>query len=377
MIYFDNAATSFARPSAVGRAAVESLRHHAGYGRSGHKAAESAAEAVFDCREAAAKLFGLPSPERVVFCLNATQALNTAIFGLPMRAKRAVISGYEHNAVYRPLIERGRRDGTETVIAQSRLFDEQEAAEVFDKLLDERCGLCVCTMVSNVFGNRLPVERIGAMCGERGIPFVVDASQAAGSLPVDVRAIHADVVCMPGHKGLLGPTGTGLMLLCGTQMPEPLLYGGTGSESASPHLPDAPPERFESGTLNIAGICGLREGIRYVAEHRAAIQANESALAVWLKTRLAAIDGVTVYGEPQTPCGLFSFNADGWDSETLAAALAAQNIAVRAGLHCAPLAHRSVGTEAQGTVRVSFGWASRQAEAERFAQVLKKILRSK
>ena len=215
------------------------------------------------------------------------------------------------------------------------------------------------------------------MCGERGIPFVVDASQAAGSLPVDVRAIHADVVCMPGHKGLLGPTGTGLMLLCGTQMPEPLLYGGTGSESASPHLPDAPPERFESGTLNIAGICGLREGIRYVAEHRAAIQANESALAVWLKTRLAAIDGVTVYGEPQMPCGLFSFNADGWDSETLAAALAAQNIAVRAGLHCAPLAHRSVGTEAQGTVRVSFGWASRQAEAERFAQVLEKILRSK
>lgn len=373
MIYLDHAATSFQRPPAVARAVKASLQHHAGYGRSGHDAAVRAAEAVYDCRVAAAELFGLSAPERVIFCCNATHALNTAILGMPMRAKRAVISGYEHNAVYRPLMERAVRDGTETVIAASPLFDPDGAVRAFDQLLDERCGLCVCTMLSNVFGNRLPVEIIGRMCRERQIPFIVDASQAAGTLAVDAGRLSADVICMPGHKGLLGPAGTGMMLLCGERMPEPLLFGGTGGDSASPHQPPTPPERFESGTLNVPGICGLREGIRYIAEHREAIHAREIALNTWLRRRMAAIPGVRVYGITETVnSGLFSWNADGWDCERMAEALAENGIAVRAGLHCAPLAHRSAGTE--GTVRVSFGWNSTQRETERFAETLETIL---
>lgn len=375
MIYLDHAATSFQRPPAVARAVKASMQHHAGYGRSGHTAAVRAAEAVYECRVAAAELFGLSKPEHVVFCCNATHALNTAILGMPMKAKRAVISGYEHNAVYRPLMERTLRDGTETIIASSRLFDQDGAVRAFDQLLDEHCGLCVCTMISNVFGNQLPVERIGSMCRERKIPFIVDASQAAGTLPVDAYRLSADIICMPGHKGLLGPAGTGLMLLCGEQMPQPFLFGGTGGDSVSPQQPLTPPERFESGTLNLPGICGLCAGIRYIAAHREAIHAKETALNAWLRRRMTAIPGVKIYDSANAmPSGLFSWNADGWDSETLAEALANNNIAVRAGLHCAPLAHRSAGTEADGTVRISFGWNSTKREAERFAETLEKIL---
>ena len=378
MIYFDSAATSFQRPPAVKRAFYESIGPHAGYGRSGHAAAERAAEAVYDCRLAAAELFGLSAPERVVFCQNATQALNTAIFGLPLAKKRAVISGYEHNAVYRPLIERGDRDGTELTVAQSGLFDEAGALDAFDRALDETCGLCVCTMVSNVFGNLLPVEQIGRMCRERGILFVVDASQAAGSLEVDARRLSADIICVPGHKGLLGPVGTGMMLLCTEVVPEPLLFGGTGGESESPRQPLLPPERYESGTQNIAGICGLREGIRHILRNREAIRRREAGLIAYLKNELLRINGVTVYGGLNAACGsLFSFNAEGIDCETVAAKLAERDVAVRAGLHCAPLAHRSAGTERSGTVRVSCGGENTMREGERFCAVLADILKQK
>ena len=378
MIYFDSAATSFHRPPTVMRAVADSIRLHAGYGRSGHAAAERAAEAVYDCRMSAAELFGLSAPERVVFCQNATQALNTAIFGLSLAKKRVVISGYEHNAVYRPLIERGDRDGTQVVIAQSDLFDTQGAFNAFDRLLDESCGLCICTMVSNVFGNILPVEGIGRLCRERGIPFIIDASQAAGSLTVDARRLSADIICVPGHKGLLGPVGTGLMLLCTDIMPTPFLFGGTGGESESPRQPMSPPERYESGTQNIAGICGLREGIRYVLRQRTAIRRQEAKLIAYLKNELTKISGVTVYGGTVEACGgLFSFNAAGWDCETVAARLAEHGIAVRAGLHCAPLAHRSVGTERCGTVRISCCGENTLREAERFCNVLEEITRRK
>lgn len=375
MIYFDSAATSFLRPPCVRRAVCKSIGTHAGYGRSGHRAAEKAAEAVFACRSEAAKLFGLDDEARVVFCANATQALNTAIMGLPVTNKTAVISGYEHNAVRRPLVRRSERDGWKICVARSRLFDEADAIRAFDRMLDQRCGLCVCTMVSNVFGNILPVEKIGRMCKERGIVFVVDASQAAGSLPVDAGRIGADIICVPGHKGLLGPVGTGMMLLCTDILPEPLLFGGTGGESRSLYPPEKIPERFESGTLNVAGICGLCEGIRYVRKHLPQIRYREEKLVRELKYALQTFTGIKVYDSSSEPCGsLFSFTADGWNSEELAQKLAERGIAVRAGLHCAPLAHESVGTDGDGTVRVSLCGENTEAEVLRFCRTLWTIL---
>ncbi|MBE6952128.1 MAG: aminotransferase class V-fold PLP-dependent enzyme [Ruminococcaceae bacterium] len=378
MIYFDSAATSLLRPPSVRRAVSGSIGKHAGYGRSGHRAAEKAAEAVFACRSEAAKLFGLVDETRVVFCTSATQALNTAIMGLPLQNKAAVISGYEHNAVRRPLVRRSERDGLEIRIAQSRLFDRDDAVRAFDRLLDQRCGLCVCTMVSNVFGNLLPVEEIGRMCRERGIVFVVDASQAAGSLPVDAGRIGADIICVPGHKGLLGPVGTGMMLLCTDVRPEPLLFGGTGGESRSLYQPETIPERFESGTLNVAGICGLCEGIRYVRKHLPKIRYREEKLVRELKYALQTFSGIRVYDSGSEPCGsLFSFTADGWHPEELAQKLAERGIAVRAGLHCAPLAHESVGTACEGTVRVSLCGENTDAEVLRFCRTLWTILMRK
>ncbi len=373
MIYFDSAATAFLRPAAVGRAVSRSLRSHAGYGRSGHIAAAQAAREVYACRETAAALFDVSLPEQVVFCYNATHALNTAIFGLALPGKTAVISGYEHNAVTRPLQARQARGQGNVVVAESPPFDSQKALEAFDALLDASCGLCVCTMVSNVYGNILPVAEIGALCAKRGIPFVVDASQAAGSLPVSLRAFHADAVCMPGHKGLMGPPGTGLLLL-GDRLPSPLLFGGTGTDSVSPLQPPAPPERYESGTLNIAGICGLGAGLRYVAAHREAIRNHEQILRAAMCQTLSALPGVRVYDGSEPGGGLLSFTVEHTDCEALGDALARKGVAVRAGLHCAPLAHRSGGTADTGTVRVSFCGRNTLGEVRRFGFLLREIL---
>ena len=289
-----------------------------------------------------------------------------------------MISGYEHNAVYRPLIERRLREGLQLRVINSTLFDREDAVKAFDRALDASCGLCACTMVSNVFGNILPVEEIGKMCTERGIRFIVDASQAAGSLAVDVKKLKADIVCMPGHKGLLGPGGTGLMLLCSDVFPKPLHFGGTGGDSASPYQPEIIPERYESGTLNVAGICGLHAGISYLQNQRSEIYSHEQRLIKTLRYALKTFPDITVYGSDSEPSGsLLSFTVCGRDSEAIGMELAQRGIAVRAGLHCAPLAHRCVGTDSGGTVRVSVCGENTEAEVTRFCRALWTILMRK
>ncbi len=359
MIYFDSAATSLLRPKSVGRAVLKSIKNHAGYARSGYGAALSAGEEVYSCRCDAAKLFNLSKPENVIFCQNATHALNTAIFGLYRNGSAVVISGYEHNAVLRPLCELERQGKIELIIAKSPLFDSEAAVKAFADAFDSHsargkaCGLCACTMVSNVFGFIMPVEKIGKLCEERGIAFVVDASQAAGSVEVDSVKIGADIICVPGHKGLLGPTGTGLMLLCSERLPRPLIFGGTGGDSKNRHQPEYAPERYESGTQNVAGICGLRAGILHVQKHREQIFARERILCGLLADGLAEIKGVKVFDLHENQAGLLSFSVDGADSEYLAEKLAEKGVAVRGGLHCAPLAHETAGTLKYGTVRLS------------------------
>ena len=345
MIYLDHGATSWPKPEPVHRAVDWALRHCGNPGRGGHDVAMAAAKVVFDCRCRASGLFGC-QPEQVVFTANCTQGLNMALHSLVRPGSRVVISGFEHNAVTRTL--HGLQ--ADIRVAGRRLFCWEDTLREFEKALQCGAETAVFTHVSNVFGYILPVEEMASLCRKYGVPFVIDAAQSAGILPVNMQTLGADFIAMPGHKGLLGPQGTGL-LLCKDQA-RPLLFGGTGSESLRQQMPAFLPDRLEAGTLNVPGIAGLCAGIKWIQKvgldtiFRREQRAAESCAQILQEM------GFLVFAGPHQ-AGTVSFVAD--DPETLAQYLAEQGIAVRAGLHCAPLAHESAGTLDTGTVRVSFG----------------------
>ena len=328
MIYLDSAATSLLKPPSVARATAMAVRTMASPGRGGHSAAMRAADTVFACREAAAELFHVPEPERVVFTMNATHALNIAIHSLVSPCDPVVISGYEHNSVTRPL----HALGAQVRVAESPLFDPEAAVSAFRRALPG-AKAAVCTMVSNVFGYLLPVREIAELCAAAGVPLIVDASQAAGCVAFDAAALGAAFVAMPGHKGLLGPQGTGI-LLCFAQ-PKPLLCGGTGSQSVLQDMPEELPDRLAQPRLE-------------------------------------------VFASPDPACqtAVLSVRWRDMDSELLAQKLARYGIAVRAGLHCAPVAHRTAGTLESGTVRLSLSPFNTDAEIARTARVFREILRA-
>ncbi len=363
MIYLDSAATTLQKPGAVPRASAWAMTHLASPGRGGHQPAMAAAETAFACREAAARLFHVDDPERVVFTFNATHGLNIAIKTLAWPGSRVVISGYEHNAVTRPL----HALGADIRVARSPLFDQEAALAAFSRELDRGADLAVCTHVSNVFGFILPIEGIAGLCRERGVPLIVDASQSAGAIPLDFAALGAAFIAMPGHKGLYGPQGTGL-LLCGAD-PLPLLEGGTGSESKRQSMPDFLPDRLEAGTHNIAGIAGLLEGLRFL-ERRGVekIAAREAALIRRLGEGLCAAPGAEVFlsGDQTDQAGVLSFRLRSRDCEEVGEELGRQGFALRAGLHCAPLAHETAGTLETGTLRASVSAFNTDREMEKF-----------
>ena len=375
MIYLDSAATTMQKPAAVATAAAWAIDHLASPGRGGHWPAMAAAEKAFACREEAARLFHMEDPERVVFTFNATHGLNIAIKTLARPGSRVVISGYEHNAVTRPLHS---LPGVEVRVARGPLFDRQTTLEAFRRELDQGADLVVCTHVSNVFGFILPVADIAALCRIRGVPLIVDASQSAGCVPVDFTGLGAAFLAMPGHKGLYGPQGTGL-LLCGAD-PAPLLEGGTGSESRRQTMPEFLPDRLEAGTHNIAGIAGLLEGLRYV-NHLGVenIAAREAGLIRRLGEGLDAIPGVTAFRakDPHAQAGVLSFCVKNWDCEEIGEALGSRKIALRAGLHCAPLAHETAGTLETGTVRASVSVFNTEGEIDCFLRILEEIVGSR
>lgn len=346
MIYLDNGATSFPKIPAVRRAMLWALETCANPGRGGHRAAMQALETVYRCREEAAALFDC-EPEQVAFTSNCTHGLNIAIRTLVKPGSRVVISGFEHNAVTRPL----HLLDAKVTVAGRELFDQADTVQAFEKALVDGADAAVFTHVSNVFGYILPAEQMAALCRRYGVPFIVDAAQSAGMLPVSLRKWGADFIAMPGHKGLLGPQGTGI-LLCG-RSPEPLIAGGTGSVSKLQAMPQDLPDRAEAGTLNVPGIAGLAAGIREVRgfglERIFAREQNTARRCIQMLRK----QGYQVFsGNDQS--GTVSFVAT-MDCEDLAQALAEKGIAVRAGLHCAPLAHESAGTLNSGTVRISFG----------------------
>ncbi len=365
MTYLDNGATSFPKPAAVRRAVAEAMVRCANPGRGGYGAAMEAAKTVYRCRERAGALFDCP-PERVVFTGSCTQGLNMAIRTLVKPGSPVAVSGFEHNAVTRPLHALGAR----ILVAGRRLFDWEDTLRGFREALDAGAEAAVFTQVSNVFGYILPVEEMGALCREYGVPFIIDAAQAAGSEAVSLERTGADFIAMPGHKGLLGPQGTGL-LLC-RRDPEPLLYGGTGSQSRLQTMPEVLPDRGEAGTLNVPGIAGLSAGLELIRKTglRRIRQREQEAAA--FSIRGLEMLGLRVFsGEHQS--GTFSFLPPG-DCEEIAAGLAGFGVAVRAGLHCAPLAHESAGTLETGTVRVSFGPDAAPWQGERLLGALEKVL---
>ncbi len=361
MIYLDNGATSYRKPRSVRSAMNWAIEHCANPGRGGYREAMAASGTVLSCREAAGAMFGC-QPEQVVFTSNCTHGLNIAIHSLVKPGDPVLITGFEHNAVTRPLFGVGAR----VMVAGRKLFDWDDTLDQWEKSLKTRPKAAIFTHVSNVFGYILPVEQMAALCRQYGVPFIVDAAQSAGMLAIDLEKWGADFIAVPGHKGLLGPQGTGL-LLCGRR-PEPWMRGGTGSNSLEQAMPDFLPDLAEAGTLNVPGIAGLLAGIRYVNQigmdnilRREKNQATECVKALRKK-------GYTVFaGDHQS--GTVSFVPAG-DCEEMAAHLASRGIAVRAGLHCAPLAHESAGTLKTGTVRVSFGHDASPWQTQAFLQAI-------
>jgi selenocysteine lyase/cysteine desulfurase len=278
-----------------------------------------------------------------------------------------VVSGYEHNAVMRPL----RAIGAQVQTAASPLFAPEEAVEAFRRALPG-AKAAVCNYVSNVFGYILPLEQIAALCRSMGVPLIVDASQAAGSVPLDVSELGCAFAAMPGHKGLLGPQGTGV-LLCGDAEIRTLLEGGTGSQSASEEMPLFLPDRLEPGTHNVPGIAGLLAGVRWLCQRgEQAILEHERAMMGLFSKKIAGEGRIRQFlaSDGQMQSGVLSVQVEGMDCEDVAQALGKNGIAVRAGLHCAPLAHQTAGTLQQGTVRFSFSPFLSQRQTERAAETL-------
>jgi len=373
VIYFDSCATTLEKPESVAQAVAQALHTMSSPGRGHYPASQKAEETAYQCRAEAAELFHVDSPENVVFTMNATHGLNIAIKTLIRPGMHVVISGYEHNAVTRPLHTIPQ---VVVTVVDAPPFEPAQMLDGFRKALAGGAQAAICNHVSNVFGCIQPVEEIAALCREFQVPLIVDASQSAGILPVDLLGWGAAFVAMPGHKGLYGPQGTGL-LLCHHET-DTVLEGGTGSASKFQEMPEFLPDRLEAGTHNMLGIAGLLAGIRFVRQTGLnAIAGHEKDLTQYAASLLQKEEGLTVYTRPGFACqtGVLSFTAAGHDVEEMGEQLADRGIAVRAGLQCAPLAHRTAGTLETGTVRFSTSYFNRKAQVDAFFDSVHEIIR--
>ena len=373
MIYLDAAATTLEKPVSVHGAAAQALQAMSSPGRGNYPASRLAEETAFRCRSEAAAMFGVDSPEKVIFTFNATHGLNIAIRSLLKPGGRVIVSGYEHNAVTRPI---HALDGVEIVVIDTPLFGPSQMIAEFAEALEQGADAVVCTHVSNVFGYILPIDEIAGLCRKYQVPLVVDASQSAGVLPISLDRWKAAFIAMPGHKGLYGPQGTGL-LLCGGEA-TPLLQGGTGSASRIQEMPRELPDRLEAGTHNMPAIAGLLAGLRFVREKgEEEILVHERSMARYAAEQLQVLPGVRLFRAEREDCqtGVLSFTVDGCGCEELAEGLANRSVAVRAGLHCAPLAHRTAGTLESGTIRLSPSFFTSPEQIDRFCSLLQAVIR--
>jgi len=356
MIYLDNAATSWPKPDGVIKAMERALLGFSSNpGRGVHKGALGAERIVSHTRELLAQLFNIQDPSRIVFAANATHALNQAIQGSLKPGDQVITTTMEHNSVWRPL-KYLERKGVELKAVRCDEFGQISPAEI-ERNIQSNTSLIVTTHASNVTGTVQPVKEIGKIARKHGITYLLDASQTAGVLPIDVVELNVDLMAFPGHKGLLGPQGTGgLYIRAGAEL-EPLIQGGTGGNSELEFQPEILPGKYESGTLNTVGIAGLGAAVEYLlAQDQAEIMQKETYLCESLIKGVSEIDKVKIYGPPDRKgmAPVVSINLAGVESNEVGYILdRAFQIAVRSGLHCAPQAHATIGTSEQGTVRFS------------------------
>ncbi len=370
MIYLDNAATTFPKPKSVLAEYMTAVRIYGGNpGRSSHYLSRQALRIIYDTREEVASLFE-GQPENVVFTLNATYALNIAINALRKKGGLVLISNFEHNAVLRPVAYGGEYE----VFDASG--DDDEIVCAFTSALSFKPSLVVCNHISNLCGKILPVERIGKICRDNGIPFIIDASQSAGRRRLSLRDTYADAICAPGHKGLYGIQGSGFVIFADKYRDNgsvlfPFVHGGNGVNSLEAYMPDFLPERFEGGTLPTPAISALGAGIREVNRLTIPnIEHIENTLGQRLVEGLSDIKGVTVYGNYGG--GTVLFNVDGVPSEAVARRLDQNAVFVRAGYHCCPLGHSTLKTPQGGAVRASVSAFNNKCDIDRLLNTLNK-----
>lgn len=379
MIYLDNAATSSPKPQPVIKAVERSLREFcANPGRSGHDLSQRAALEIYEYRKKVCQLFNGPSEDKVVFTPNCTHALNFVLKGLLFSGDHVITSSMEHNAVARPLNQLARQ-GVKVDVAEVIFDDMQATLRAFGALIKPNTRLIVCTHASNVTGMVMPIKQIGALCRQYGIWFAVDAAQTAGIIDIDMEEMNIDYLCVAPHKGLYAPMGTGI-LIARENLPKTVIEGGTGTMSIEIEQPEDLPERLESGTLNLPGIMGISAGIDFVKSKTLdRIYTHELKLMQTLYDALASLPNIRLYtSRPQKGLHspVLSFNIAGMPSAQVASRLNKYGIAVRAGLHCAPMAHKRLGTLESGTVRVCPSVFTSSNEIYKLVSAIKRIAHS-
>ncbi|GGJ89669.1 cysteine desulfurase [Lentibacillus kapialis] len=380
MIYFDQAASSHPKPSAVGEAMLYALNEiGANPGRGGHKLAKKAANLISETRETASRIFGCSNPKKVLFYHNATAALNQAIKGMSwVKGDHIIATTFEHNSIRRPLESLKKQYGL-NITYVSWCGDETSFLHRIKQSIKPETKLIAATHASNVTGAVIPVEKIALSAKQHDIPLLVDASQTAGHKMLHMKNAGIDMMAIPGHKGLLGPQGTGMLLVEGDIDLYPLNHGGTGYFSESPDQPSQWPEKLESGTLNTPGIAGLNAAMKSYEARDAENVPRETILSQVVLKGLKKIEGITCYGpdiqEERMP--IVGFNVSDIPSQEIAMILDSYyNIAVRAGLHCSPLTHETLNTTEQGVVRASFSMYNTEEEVVQFLQVIQEIAES-
>jgi cysteine desulfurase / selenocysteine lyase len=382
MIYLDNAATSWPKPPEILQAVCRAVEQAGGNpGRSGHRLSVAAARIQYDCREKIAAFFNAPDPLRVIFSSNATQAINLALRGLLKAGDRVVTASMEHNAVMRPLRFLETRGVIVSIApcAPDGSLDLQKIAG----LIDSRVRLVVINHASNVVGTLLPVAEIVKISHRCGVPVLVDAAQAAGAVPLDMQGSGIDLLAFTGHKELLGPTGTGGLVInpdFDVSSFEPLIFGGTGSSSGSEFQPQDLPDKFESGTANLMGIAGLSAGIDWINQYgQDAIRDHQKRLAAALIEGLSVIPGVCTYGplDPEKILAIISFTVKNKTVSEVGFRLDEEyGVLTRVGLHCAPAAHRTLGSFPEGTVRLSTGYSNSLEDIQKTLEAVSRVARS-
>lgn len=371
MIYLDNAATTFPKPPEVISAMTDVLQNYGGNpGRGGHRLSRICGDKVFECRENMAKLIGVPNPERIIFTKNATEALNLAIKGSVKRGDEIIISSMEHNSVLRSAVSMEKKGVTVKIARADRMGFV--STDSILKAVTPRTRLICVTHASNVVGTVNPIEEICRAARARNIPTLIDCAQTGGILPIDGSLL--DMAAFAGHKGLYGPFGTGVLYIREGITLETLSEGGTGSMSESALMPDILPDRYEAGTVNACGIAGLNEGIKFIM--REGVYEKEAYLAKLLAEKLSAVGGMHILGKHDV--GVIGAVLSDTDCVEAAAILDSRyDIATRAGLHCAPMAHRTLGTVTKGMLRLSVGYFNTESDIDTAAAALNEILSNK